>query len=91
MKKLLVICCLVMCICAIAFRVFQMKQARNEWVSTREVIEVVVGSGDTLDGYYYQYAPDGIDKRQWRQDVLDLNDMDNCMLYAGDVILVYAQ
>ena len=61
-----------------------------EWLEDREVIEVRVQSGDTLNGISYEYKPSWMNVSEYSYLILDLNDMDNSNLYAGDTIKIYA-
>jgi hypothetical protein len=65
------------------------QEALEAWVSSREIVEVVVQPGDTLSGLYYQYAPKGIDMYPWIEDIQELNNMSSCNLFAGDRLLIY--
>ena len=60
-----------------------------EWLENREVIEVYVGLGDCLDQFCSQYKPSWMDIREYREYILDLNDMSNSMLYAGQTLKLY--
>ena len=61
----------------------------DEWMKNAEIITVVIQRGDTIDGYYVQYAPEWMDRYTYRQLILDLNHMNNCDIYAGDIIKLY--
>ena len=61
------------------------------WESTREVITVRVCSGDTLDGFGYEYKPSWMDVREYREQIKDLNDMSTSTLYANTTIKLYVQ
>lgn len=61
-----------------------------EWLENREVIEVRVQSGDTLNGIAYEYKPSWMNVSEYSYLILDLNDMDSADLYAGDTIKIYA-
>lgn len=50
---------------------------------------VYVDYGDTLWGYSKQYCPEGIDCREWIDEVVKLNNFDSSGLMAGDCIEVW--
>lgn len=61
----------------------------TEWENTRGIITVTVGHGDTLDDFGYQYKPVWMDVRQYRDEVMELNDMPSAMLYASQPLKLY--
>jgi hypothetical protein len=63
----------------------------KEWEQTREVKLVHVESGDSLDEYWAEYAPSWMNRYDYREAIKELNDMDSCALYAGDIIKVYTE
>jgi hypothetical protein len=68
------------------------EQAQSaEWEDSREVITITVQSGDTVDGYWAEYAPDWMSRDEYRYEIKQLNDMDSCVLYIGDTIQIYTQ
>lgn len=66
------------------------KARYNEWVETREVITIIIEKGDTIDGYYAEYAPEWMDRYEWREEIRDLNNLKSCAIYAGETIKLYA-
>ena len=63
----------------------------KEWEQTREVKHIHVESGDSLDEYWAEYAPSWMNRYDYREAIKELNDMDSCALYAGDIIKVYVE
>ena len=62
---------------------------KSEWKSTREVITVYVESGDTLDELGYRYKPSWMDIREYREEIKELNDMQDSYLYMGQELKLY--
>ena len=76
--------------CILGINLHNKEVARyDDWVANREVITVYISSGDTLDGYYVEYAPDWMDRYTYRAAILELNGMHDCTIYAGDYIKLY--
>ena len=61
----------------------------HEWESTREVHLIRVQSGDSVDGYWAEYAPSWMTREEHRQEFKELNSTDSCHLYEGDFVKVY--
>ena len=67
-------------------------RSRNaEWKSSREVITVYVESGDTLDEFGYKYKPEWMDVREYREEIKELNGMQNSDLYMGQELKLYTE
>ena len=66
-------------------------QRRSDWENNREVITVYIDYGDTLHGLWAEYGPSWMDRREWTYEVMELNDMDSCMLYAGQTLEIYVE
>lgn len=64
------------------------KEMLNEWLENGEVIMICVNQGDTIDGYWVEYAPSFVNRYEWREIILELNGMQNCNLYAGNMIKI---
>lgn len=64
-------------------------KASELWKESREIIVHHICTGDTLNGLYYQYNPQGIDIGPWVEQVKELNNMSSSNIYAGDTILIY--
>ena len=60
----------------------------DEWLENGKVIAIQVNPGDTIDGYWAEYAPSFIDRYEWREIILELNNMQSCNLYAGNIIKI---
>lgn len=94
MKKIItfaIIITMISTVWAAAHTISEDKALHNEWENTREVITVRVQYGDTLDGFGYEYKPEWMDVREYREQVKDLNDMTSSMLYAGQTIKLYVE
>lgn len=84
---------------AIAFTIFLIVLAvkvvyadytrQAEWEENRETITIIVQYGDTVDGYWAEYAPDWMSKEQYRREWMELNRTHSCSLHKGDRVLVY--
>lgn len=64
-------------------------QNTHEWESTREVHLIRVQSGDSVDGYWAEYAPSWMNREDYREEFKELNNLDSCYLYEGDFVKVY--
>ena len=91
MKKIAVAAIIVFCISVATFTITRDTQAQTDWVQTREVITITVLPGDSLDGYWVEYAPEWMTREQYRYEIQTLNDMDSCTIYAGDTIKLYVK
>ena len=91
MKKIAVTAIIALCVILATFTIVRDAQAQTEWENNREIITVIVHSGDTIDGYWVEYAPNWMSREQYRYEIQTLNDMDSCMLYIGDTIKLYVQ
>lgn len=96
MKKRIMIICVVFCIAFSAYCIAVAAQRHTEtlsdydaWLANREVITITVLPGDSLDGYWVEYAPSWMTREQYRYEIQTLNDMDSCTIYAGDTIKLY--
>lgn len=61
----------------------------SEWEATREVHLIRVESGDSVDGYWAEYAPKWMDRSDYREAFKELNNLNSCYLYEGDFVKVY--
>ena len=61
----------------------------HEWESTREVHLIRVQSGDSVDGYWAEYAPSWMSREDYREEFKELNNTNSCYLYEGDFVKVY--
>ena len=61
----------------------------SEWKATREIHLIRVESGDSVDGYWSEYAPSWMDRSDYRTEFKELNNLDSCHLYEGDFVKVY--
>ena len=87
MKKIL--CASVLIVALVCVKASCSNDDYSEWLNTRAVKTVMVHSGDTLDGFGYQYKPDWMDVRQYRRAVMTLNNMDSATIYSGQSLKVY--
>lgn len=86
--------CIIMsvyCIAVAAQRYTDISSEYDTWLQTREVITITVLPGDTIDGYWVEYAPDWMTCEQYRYELQTINDLDSCTIYAGDTIQIYIQ
>lgn len=91
MKKIAVAAIIIFCIAIATFTIAQDAQAQTDWEQSREVITITVRSGDSIDGYWAQYAPSWMSREQYRYEIKALNDMDSCTIYVGQSIMLYCQ
>jgi hypothetical protein len=59
------------------------------WKESRQIVPHNICAGDTLNGLYYQYNPQGIDIGPWVEQVKELNNMSSSDIYVGDKLLIY--
>jgi hypothetical protein len=76
---------------AILTAIVTIKDAKTqaEWEENREIITVIVEKGDTLDGYWAEYAPNWMSREQYRTEIMELNNMKSCGLSVGNKIKLY--
>lgn len=91
MKKIAVVGIITLCIAIATVAFVRDAQAQTDWEHSREVITVTVHSGDSIDGYWAQYAPSWMSREQYRYEIKALNDIDSCTIYAGDTIQLYVK
>lgn len=96
MKHRVMIVLIAICILTSAYCIAVAAQKHTEatseyeaWLQTREVITITVCAGDSIDGYWVEFAPDWMTREQYRYEIQELNDMDSCTIYAGDTIKLY--
>ncbi len=88
MKKIYIITGLIICL-AISFKMHESHTQQTEWLENRQVIAVTVPAGVGIDYYGSYYAPDWMDLREYRDQIMQLNNMDSTMLYAGQILYIY--
>ena len=77
-------------LCAVAICIISVWVHRyTEWNDDRHIAEVVVSHGDTLDGFGYQYKPEWMDVREYREYILDLNNLTSSDLHIGQTLKLY--
>ena len=91
MKRLAIAAIIVFCTFVATFTIARDTQAQTEWENSREIITVVVCQGDSIDGYWAEYAPSWMGREQYRYEIKALNDMDSCTIYAGSTIQLYVE
>lgn len=64
---------------------------QNSWEANREVITIKVQSGDTIDGFWVEYAPNWISREQYRAEIMELNNMNSCTLHIGQTLKLYTE
>lgn len=60
-----------------------------EWKADRHIIEVTVSAYDTLDDFGYQYKPEWMDIREYRDYIAELNNLTSSDLYIGQTLKLY--
>ena len=91
MKKIAVAAIIIFCISVAAFAIARDVRAQNDWEDSRQVVTKMVQHGDSIDGYWVQYAPSWMGREQYRAEIKALNNMDTCNIYAGNTIKLYVQ
>lgn len=71
--------------------VIHAKAQWSDWEQTREIKTVYVQRGDSVDGYWAEYAPEWMDRSDYREEIKELNNMDSCYLYAGQTLKIYVE
>ena len=89
MKKLLAFMFIFATIC-IGYNINHEHQLKTEWENSREVITVIVQSGDTLDAFAYEYKPSWMNAYDYRECVIMLNELPNSNIQIGDRLKLYA-
>lgn len=89
MKKLLITATAILCIFAISTKTINEHQRQKDWTENRETITITVQYGDTIDGYWAEYAPDWMGREEYREYIKSLNNMTSCAIYAGQTIKIY--
>jgi hypothetical protein len=88
MKKLCAITAIIVCF-AVGHELLETQSQESEWLKNREIIAVTVPSGAGIDYFGSRYAPDWMDLREYRTQIMELNNMDSAMLYAGQTLYIY--
>ena len=89
MKKLLITATAILCAFAISAKTINEYQRQKDWTENRETITITVQYGDTIDGYWAEYAPDWMGREEYREYIKTLNDMYDCAIYVGQTIQIY--
>lgn len=89
MKKMFTALLVLLCVTLVGVKAYSDNGKQTEWENTRTVTTVIVDKGDTLDDFGYQYKPDWMDVREYRQKVMALNNMSSAMLYSGQSLKLY--
>lgn len=66
-------------------------KTQADWEENREVITVKVQSGDTIDGFWAEYSPNWISREQYRNEIMELNNMNSCNIRVGQTIKLYVE
>ena len=94
MRKLFAVLCTVVAVAIIVVCANSLRadaQRRSNWEDSREIISVVIQPGDSLDGLWAKYGPHWMDRRDYRIEIIELNNLDSAMLYVGDKIKLYVE
>jgi hypothetical protein len=89
MKNLAIILVLAIVLIAAISTISNDIKRQSEWTENRETITIRVGYGDTIDGFWAEYAPDWMDRNQYRSEIMELNNLNNCNLRAGQTLKLY--
>lgn len=57
---------------------------RVQWAEETYIVE----KGDTLWGIGSMYCPENVSLREWIDEVRDLNDLYDCVIYTGDSLII---
>lgn len=88
-SKVPIIIIVLFAVMAVGFKMNHDSKLRAEWESSRKVITVIVKNGDTLDEFGYVYKPDWMDVREYREEIKELNGLQNSTLQVGQGIQLY--
>ena len=66
-------------------------KTQAEWEENREIITVRVEGGDTIDGYWAEYAPNWMSREQYRAEIMELNGMNSYSLRIGQTLKLYVE
>jgi hypothetical protein len=69
----------------------QDRSKMQEWTRTREVKTICVQAGDSIDGYWAEYAPYWMGRHDYREAIQELNDMESAFLYEGQLLKIYTE
>lgn len=64
---------------------------QTEREATLQPVTIRVQCGDTLYGYWIEYAPNWMSYSQYLYEIMELNNMTSCSIYAGQTIQVYVE
>lgn len=86
---------LVTVVLLIAFIVGSILVLNHAFLSTMDGIEwteetYIVRSGDSLWSISCEYCPDGVDCREWIEEIRALNGMDDSMIHPGQTLIILA-
>lgn len=88
-QRLIFATVMIVAIFAIGYRAGANNMQQSQWEEQREVITVQVCYGDTLDEICYEYKPSWMDIREYRYEVMELNNMESSTIYANTTLRLY--
>ena len=62
----------------------------QQWIESRDIIVVTVHCGAGIDYYGYKYKPEWMHIDEYREQIKELNGMEDCTLYTGQKLKLYA-
>lgn len=65
---------------------FQPSMNRVEWREETYRVQ----SGDSLWAISYDYCPDGVDRREWIEEIREINDLPDSNIHPGQRLTVLA-
>ena len=71
------------------FTIINDAKLKSEWAENREVITITVQMGDTIDGFWAEYAPNWMDRHEYRAEIMELNGLNTCSIYVGQTLKLY--
>ena len=89
MRKLFTAILVLLMVAVVGVKAYSDNNKQTEWESTRSIIIVSVPQGVGIDHFGSMYKPSWMDIREYRYQVMELNEMDNAMLYEGQQLKIY--
>jgi hypothetical protein len=89
MKKLCTALLVLLIVAVVGVKAYSDNSKQAEWENTRSIITVRVPQGVGIDHFGAMYKPSWMDIREYRYQVMELNEMDSAMLYEGQQLQVY--
>lgn len=60
-----------------------------QWHNCKEIIFIKVTEDIKLDDFCIKYKPDWMTKRDYRREIMELNDLSKSTLHEGQILKLY--